>query len=66
MKTNGQRLNQAQFFYGELRWIKRLWRHRYEFRQCAIPLHAECLVELTGIGSAKAARRASSTIRVGI
>jgi hypothetical protein len=55
MKANRERLNQAQFFYRELCRIQFLWRHRHEFRERAVPLHAERLVELTGIRAAKPA-----------
>jgi hypothetical protein len=49
MKSHRQRFDQAQLFPREFRRVQLLSRHRDEFCERTIPLHAESLVELARI-----------------
>src|SRR3954470_4896863 len=60
MKSHRQRLNQAEFLCRQLCRIELLSRHRDEFSERSVPLHAESLVELAGIRTSTPARRTLS------
>ena len=58
VKTNSQRLNQAQFLRRKSRGIQLLWRHDNVLGERTIPLHSKSLIELAGIRTPSSARRA--------
>src|SRR5271167_912710 len=64
MEPDCQWLDEAQFCSGQIRGIYFLRRHSNIFGECSVSLHAESLIEFTGIRTASPAGSASPTIRV--
>src|SRR5689334_3681606 len=56
VKSHGQRLNQAQFFWSESGRIQLVSRHDDEFAERTVSLDAKSLVELTSIRTPSPAR----------